>query len=114
MRWAGRGVRVCGVRSQIPHPIHCASSHGPGARLGFLLAPDSVAGRRGSDGANSAVVLQGMLDVHGLPLIALALTVSYAISIGITAVRPGGRAVLDESTRLLARMWNSARSFRWA
>jgi O-antigen/teichoic acid export membrane protein len=57
-------------------------------------------------------VFRGMLNLHGISLIAFAVLVSYASAIGITALRPGGRSVLKESNRLIALVWNAARK-RW-
>jgi O-antigen/teichoic acid export membrane protein len=50
-------------------------------------------------------VFRGMLHLRGLSLILAAVLVSYVFSIAITSVRPGGAAVLRESSRLIARLW---------
>jgi len=53
-------------------------------------------------------VLRGTLGMHGIPLIASSLFVSYAAAIAITAMRPAGKAVLRESRMLMRRLWLSA------
>lgn len=53
-------------------------------------------------------VLRGALGMHGVPVIASSLFISYAAAILITALRPAGSAVLRESTMLIRRLWNSA------
>lgn len=45
-------------------------------------------------------ILQGRMGLHGIPLIAIALVLSYALSLLVTALRPGGRAVLGETVHL--------------
>jgi O-antigen/teichoic acid export membrane protein len=55
--------------------------------------------------------LRGVFDMHGLPIIACALVISYVSAILITAIRPTGKAVLNESRMLIGRLWNSATRF---
>ena len=55
--------------------------------------------------------LRGVFGMHGLPIIACALVISYVSAILITAIRPTGKAVLNESRMLIGRLWNSATRF---
>lgn len=54
-------------------------------------------------------VFRGILSLHGISLIALAVLVSYVAAVGITAIRPGGKSILVESVRLMVRIWTAAR-----
>jgi O-antigen/teichoic acid export membrane protein len=54
-------------------------------------------------------VLRGHSSLHGLPLIAVAVVLSYALAIFVTAIRPGGRAVLRESNGLVKRLMSTLR-----
>ena len=51
-----------------------------------------------------SVVLRGTLGMHGIPLIASALFISFASAIIATAIRPQGREVLSESRALIGRL----------
>ena len=53
-------------------------------------------------------LLQDRMRFQGIPLIALALVLSYALSIAVTAVRPGGRAVLAETGSLMGQLLSQA------
>jgi len=55
--------------------------------------------------------LRGVLGMHGFAVIACALVISYVSAILITAIRPTGKAVLNESRMLIGRLWNSATRF---
>ncbi len=59
------------------------------------------------------MVFQGMLHLHGLTVIVAAGLLSYVCAFIITAIRPGGRAVLGETKRLAGRLWKSAQNFQW-
>ena len=52
--------------------------------------------------------LQGVLGMHGIPVIASSLVVSYIAAVLVTAMRPAGKTVLKESRMLFGRLWNSA------
>lgn len=59
-------------------------------------------------GSTIAIVrfgLRSLIGLHGIPLVAAALTLSYAIALLVTAARPSGMAVLKESWTLAARLW---------
>jgi O-antigen/teichoic acid export membrane protein len=65
-------------------------------------------------GATFAIVqflLRGSLGMNGVPLIVMAVLISYASALAITSIRPGGRAVLAESKRLAGTVWNRARIY---
>ena len=49
-------------------------------------------------------VLRGILGMHGIPLIASALLISFASAILATAIRPQGREVLSETRTLFQRL----------
>jgi O-antigen/teichoic acid export membrane protein len=53
-------------------------------------------------------VLRGALGIHGIPLIASSLIISYAAAVVITAMRPAGKAILNESRMLMRRLWIAA------
>ena len=53
-------------------------------------------------------VLRGAFGMHGVPVIASSLVISYAAAVVVTAMRPAGKAVLRESRMLIKRLWNSA------
>ena len=50
-------------------------------------------------------VLRGALGLHGIPIIAFAVIVSYASAVLVTAIRPEGLPVLLESRELFRRLW---------
>jgi O-antigen/teichoic acid export membrane protein len=58
-------------------------------------------------------IFQRTLHLQGLSVIAVAVLVSYVCALAITVIRPGGRAVLDETKRLIGRVWKSARKLQW-
>ena len=49
-------------------------------------------------------VFQTTLGMHGLILILTAVAISYLLALAITAIRPGGRAVLSESQQLINQL----------
>jgi O-antigen/teichoic acid export membrane protein len=58
-------------------------------------------------------VLRGVLGMHGIPVIASSLVISYAAAVTVTAMRPAGSAVLKETRLLAKRLWiSAAKSFR--
>jgi O-antigen/teichoic acid export membrane protein len=58
-------------------------------------------------------VFQRALHLHGFAVIVVAFVLSYACAFTITAIRPGGRAVLAETKRLIIRLWKSTRMLQW-
>lgn len=59
------------------------------------------------------ILFEPMLHMQGLPLIFSTVLLSYACALAITAIRPGGREVLEETKRLIIHLWKSARKFQW-
>jgi O-antigen/teichoic acid export membrane protein len=58
------------------------------------------------------MVFERTLLMHGLGLLVVGLLVSYAWAIAITAIRPGGPAVLRESKDIIGKLLKRAASFR--
>jgi O-antigen/teichoic acid export membrane protein len=58
------------------------------------------------------LVFQRTLHMHGLALLVVGLVISYAWAITITAIRPGGRAVLQESKDIIGRLLKRPSSLR--
>jgi len=50
------------------------------------------------------VAFQRVLHMHGLILLVAGLLVSYAWAIATTAIRPGGRAVIQESKGIIGKL----------
>jgi O-antigen/teichoic acid export membrane protein len=79
-------------------------------RVGPVSAPDLIwqqvplLAAAGGTLLIAQFVLRGQMGLHGIPLIALATLLSYALSIAVTALRPGGRAVLSETGGLISHL----------
>lgn len=50
-------------------------------------------------------LLRATLSLRGIPLIAATVAFSYLAAVALTAIRPGGKAVIRESKRLISRLW---------